>query len=139
MILHIAFAFAGLFAGTAPSHTVVAPSVIAPASTFMGGPASIRIAGKAGGDITHAEWGTVEKVELVGCVPTAQVVELTICIKDCTGKNAGLSTKGDLLTSAMLSMVANLPPGTPFTITAKVIDANKKEWPVQPAQFVWKG
>lgn len=139
MLIHIAFVVAGLFAGTAPIHPVATGSFIAPASTFMGGPPSIRIAGKAGGDMTHAEWGTVEKVELVGCVPTAQVVEVTICIKDCTGKNAGLSAKGDGLTSPMLSMVANLPPGTPFTITAKVIDANKKEWPVQPAQFVWKG
>ena len=106
---------------------------------MLGGPPSIRIAGKASGDITRAEWDKVQRLQLAGCVSSAQVVEVAVCIKDCTGKNAELRTKGELLNAEMLSMIANLPQGTPFTISVKVVDGGRKELKVPPAQFVWKG
>jgi hypothetical protein len=105
----------------------------------LGGPPSIRIAGKASGDITHAEWGTVDKVQLMGCMPDARITGLTLCIKDCQGRNAGLRSGDGQLTGAMLSMVANLPPGTPFTIKVVVVDGRGRSITVPDATYVWKG
>ncbi|HQX00242.1 MAG TPA: hypothetical protein PLV08_10300, partial [Flavobacteriales bacterium] len=137
MLYFIPLTFVGLF--TLPATLPVTHAVPNSAITFLGGPPSIQIAGKASGDITHAEWGSVQRVQLMGCVPSAQVVEVAVCIKDCKGKNAELRAKGDAFTGEMLSMIANLPPGTPFTITVKVVDGERKEWTVPPAHFVWKG
>lgn len=92
-----------------------------------------------GGEINAAQWRTVSAVDLVGCVPTARITALHICIKDCEGKDAGYTAKEGTLTSAMKTMVANLPPGTSFTITVRVVDSSGKSWEVQPAKFVWKG
>lgn len=105
----------------------------------VGGPPAIRIAGKASGDITAAQWSKVNQVELVGCVPGARITTMNICIKDCTGKNAGLNAKDAKVTSSMVGMVKNLPPGTPFTISVTVVDEKGKAWEVPPAKFVWKG
>jgi len=104
-----------------------------------GGPPSIRIAGKGSGDISAVEWDRVKEVALVGCVAGAHIVDLHICIKDCKGKDAGYRTKYATLTESMKVMVANLPPGTPFTITVRVMDNSGRAWEVQPAKFVWKG
>lgn len=106
---------------------------------LLGGPPSIRIAGKASGDISHAEWGRTTKVDLAGCMPDARVTSLDICIKDCNAKDYKLVTKSAELTSGMLTMVANLPPGTPFTVTVKVVDGNGKDVPVLAGKYVWKG
>lgn len=92
-----------------------------------------------GGEITAAQWRTVTSVDLVGCVPTARIIALHICIKDCEGKDAGYTAKEGTLTESMKTMVANLPPGTSFTITVRVVDSSGKAWEVQPAKFVWKG
>lgn len=109
------------------------------AAVLPGGPPAIRIAGKMSGDITAAQWRTVSAVDLVGCVPSARITAMHICIKDCEGKDAGYNTKDGTLTSAMKTMVSNLPPGTTFTITVRVVDSDGKAWEVQPAKFVWKG
>lgn len=120
-------------AHTAPQHLAL-DAIVLP-----GGPPAIRIAGKMGGEINAAQWRTVSAVDLVGCVPTARITALHICIKDCEGKDAGYTAKEGTLTSAMKTMVANLPPGTSFTITVRVVDSSGKSWEVQPAKFVWKG
>ncbi len=91
------------------------------------------------GEITAAQWRAVTAVDLVGCVPSARVTALNICIKDCEGKDAGYNAKDATITEAMKTMVANLPIGTAFTITVKVVDGSGKTWEVQPAKFVWKG
>ena len=108
------------------------------AAVLPGGPPAIRIAGKMAGEITAAQWRAVSAVDLVGCVPTARITALHICIKDCEGKDAGYNAKEGTLTSAMKTMVSNLPPGTSFTITVRVVDSSGKPWEVQPAKFVWK-
>ncbi len=105
----------------------------------LGGPPSIRIAGKASGDITHAEWGRTTQVELAGCMPDARITSLDICIKDCNAKDYRLVTKSAELTSEMLTLVANLPPGTPFTVTVKVVDGKGKDVPVPAGKYIWKG
>lgn len=91
------------------------------------------------GEITAAQWRTVTSVDLVGCVPSARITALNICIKDCEGKDAGYNAKDGRITEAMKTMVANLPIGTPFTITVRVLDNSGKSWEAQPAKFVWKG
>lgn len=91
------------------------------------------------GEITAAQWRAVTTVDLVGCVPSAPITALNICIKDCEGNDAGYNAKDATITEAMKTMVANLPPGTPFTITVRVMDTSGKSWEVRPAKFVWKG
>jgi len=110
-----------------------------PATVAPGGPPAIRISGKGAGDLNAAQWNTVTKVDLVGCVPDARITSLRICIKDCQGKDAGYTAKDALLTEAMKTMVRNLPPGTEFTVTVTVSDDRGKNWAVQPATFRWKG
>lgn len=124
------------FANPATSAAPVGATVL---ELPLGGPPSIRIAGKASGGISSSEWATVKSVQLAGCASSAQVVEVAVCIKDCTGKNAELRIKGDEFSSGMRSMIANLPAGTPFTVSVKVVDGGHKELKVPPAQFVWKG
>lgn len=108
-------------------------------AVVVGGPPSIRIAGKGAGDITAAQWASVRQVDLVGCVPGARIVNLHVCIKDCQGKNAGYNTKSATLTEGMRNMVQDLPPGTSFTISVTVNDENGKAWDVPAAKYVWKG
>lgn len=105
----------------------------------VGAPPAVRIAGKANGDITAAQWNEVRQVEIVGCVPGARIVNLHICVKDCEGQNAGYNTKSSTLTEGMRALVKNLPAGTPFTVTATVNDNSGQVWKVPPARFVWKG
>ena len=112
---------------------------LSPCATVVGGPPSVRIADRATGEITRGEWATAAGVTLAGCVPDPQVVSLVVCIKDCTGKDERLSCKGATFLPTMKTMVANLPIGTPFTVTVKVVDGKGKEWPVSPGNFVWRG
>jgi hypothetical protein len=136
MIAHALFlsAVMSLISAPAPSSlpdaTVLAPPV--------GGPPSIRLAGKAKGDITKAEWTALRSVDLVGCVPDAHITALTVCIKDCTGKDAAQKTNNGVITQEMRTMVLNLPAGTAFTVKVEVKDAKGKAWDVLPAHYVWK-
>lgn len=107
--------------------------------TMEGGPPAIRIAGKSGGDITAAQWSTVKAVDLVGCVPGARIVSLRLCVRDCKGKDAGLTGKEPALTESMKAMISNLPVGTRFRVAVVVSDRSGKSWDVPDAEFVWKG
>lgn len=104
----------------------------------VGGPPRISVADKDKGDITKAEWAGVKSIELHGCVSDARITSLTICIKDCTGKDATANGKDGTITTAMRTMIANLPAGTPFSVKVKVVDAKGKDWPVPTATFIWK-
>ncbi|MFZ1694864.1 MAG: hypothetical protein WAT74_16825 [Flavobacteriales bacterium] len=104
-----------------------------------GGPPSIRIAGKTSGDITAAQWSTTKAVDLVGCVPGARIISLAFCVRDCKGKDAILTGKDAIIGTAMRQMIANLPPGTRFTVKVLVRDANEKAWDVPDTHFIWKG
>ena len=97
------------------------------------------LAGKSIGEINAAQWSSIKAVDLVGCVTGARIVSLTICIKDCKGKDAALNGTDATLSAAMRQMIANLPPGTPFTVKVAVKDAKGKAWEVPDASFVWKG
>lgn len=115
-------------------------SPLAPCTVLPdGGPPSIRLAGKASGDITAAQWSAASSVELMGCVPTARITALTLCIKDCKAKDATSTSVDGSLTPFMKRMIQNLPAGTPFTIKVVVKDAKGKTWDVPDARFVWKG
>ncbi len=109
------------------------------AVTPVGGPPYISLADKDKGDITKAEWAVLKAVELHGCVSDARITSLTICIKDCTAKDATANAKDGTITTAMRTMIANLPAGTSFSVKVKVVDANGKDWPVPTATFMWKG
>ncbi|MBK9175515.1 MAG: hypothetical protein IPM46_04095 [Flavobacteriales bacterium] len=104
-----------------------------------GGPPSIRIAGKASGDITAAQWSVLKTVDLAGCVPDARIVSLTFCIKDCKGKDAMAGGENGMPTDYQRQMIRNLPPGTPFKVQVVVRDAKGKTYDVPEAHFVWKG
>lgn len=138
MITRTLLLVTGLAASVLSGHTPFAPHVRS-ITVDLGGPPAIRIAGKASGDITAAQWSTVKAVELVGCVPGARIVDLHICIKDCSGKDAGLRTKNAVPSEAMRSMVKNLPVGTPFTVSVKVNDERGKAWDVPSAKYMWRG
>ncbi len=109
--------------------------VVAP----VGGPPRISVANKAGGDINKSEWSAIKMIELHGCVPDARITTLTICIKDCTGKDATATGSDGAVTMAMRTMIAGLPAGTPFTVKVVVKDAKDKVWDVPDAHFIWKG
>lgn len=117
------------------------PATCADASVLNpdGGPPRINLAEKSSGDITKAEWASIKAVELHGCVPDARITALTVCIKDCTGKAAFAAGTDATITSAMRTMIANLPVGTPFTVKVTVKDAKGKVWEVPNANYVWKG
>lgn len=138
MITHSLFLAAALFSTSA---FPLRPTNVTPATTLSapGGPPSIRIANKAKGEITAAEWKGVRDVDLAGCVPDARITLLTVCIKDCKGKDASLSTSSKVLSAEMRSMVQNLPPGTLFTVKVEVKDGSGKEWKVPAAEFTWRG
>lgn len=105
----------------------------------VGGPPAIRVAGKASGDITAAQWKEITQVDLVGCVPHARITSLTVCLQDCKGKDALASGKDASLTAYQRQMIANLPAGTPFSVRVEVRDEQGKAWEVPEARFVWKG
>ena len=104
-----------------------------------GGPPRVSLAGKSDGGITKAELARHKTVDLVGCVPTARITKLSICIKDCEGKNAGYTSKSSVLTADMRTMLNDLPAGTPFTVRVTVVDDTGRDWDVPNAVFVWKG
>ncbi|MCB0785976.1 MAG: hypothetical protein KDC02_17445, partial [Flavobacteriales bacterium] len=64
---------------------------------------------------------------------------LSICIKDCEGKNAGYTSKSSVLTADMRTMLNDLPAGTPFTVRVTVVDDTGRDWDVPDAEFLWKG
>ncbi|HMC97703.1 MAG TPA: hypothetical protein VKG92_08625 [Flavobacteriales bacterium] len=138
MFTHSLFLVAALASVSAvPFH---GPSPTANVLTApVGGPPRISLANKDKGDITKAEWAAVKSVELHGCVPDAHITALTLCIKDCGSKDASLSTTSGMLTKEMLSMIANLPAGTPFTVKVAVRDGKNKAWEVPDATYVWRG
>ena len=105
----------------------------------VGGPPRINLADKSSGDITRAEWSAIKTVGLHGCVPDARITALTICITDCTNKTAFANGSDATITSAMRTMIANLPAGTPFTVKVTVKDAKGKVWEVPAATYTWKG
>lgn len=119
-----------------PLHMPPRPCV---AVVPVGGPPRISVADKDKGDITKAEWAGVRSIELHGCVPDARITALTICIKDCTGKDATAKGSNGTITIAMRTMITNLPAGTPFTVNVKVVDGKGKNWEVPVAKFVWMG
>jgi hypothetical protein len=104
-----------------------------------GGPPAVLITGKSGGDISAAEWRTVQAVDLGGCVPGARIVSLTFCMVDCHGKDAFAGGEHAQLTAYQRQMIGNLPPGTPFRVQAVVRDASGRTRDVPEAHFVWKG
>lgn len=96
------------------------------------------LAGQSSGDITAAQWAALKSVDLHGCVPDARITALTVCIKDCKGKYATLSSTSGVITKAMRDMIKNLPAGSPFTVKVTVKDGKDKVWGVPDARFVWK-
>ncbi len=110
-------------------------SAASPVSGSPGGPPSIRIAEKAKGNITRAEWTGAAVVKLAGCVADARVTSMTVCINDCKGKQAALSTTSGTFSKEMKTMITNLPDGTPFTIKVEVKDGSGKKWEVPDAVF----
>jgi|GEM_PF-1680067 len=116
------------------SHTATC-TIVAP----VGGPPRISVANKDKGDITKADWAAVKTIELHGCVPDARITALTVCIKDCKGKDATLSSTSGVITKAMREMIANLPAGTPFTVKVTVRDGKDKVWEVPDASYIWRG
>lgn len=121
----------------APGHIASAPSPAADPTTcpLPGGPPSIRIAGKGSGTITRAEWASVRNVDLVGCVPDAQVVRVQLCIRNCAQRAERLATKGAGFLPTMKTAVADLPSGTAFTVEVEVVDGQRRTWEVAPARF----
>lgn len=101
-----------------------------------GGPPAIRVANKASGKITLLEWNQAQGVTLAGCVPDAQVVSMTLCVRNCTGKEEALTVNGARFSPVMKRMVENLPTGTAFTVSVEVRDQAKKMWEVPKASFI---
>ena len=133
-----------LFLAAALVSVSAVPMQIPSASSYSmisvpGGPPSIRLARKAKGEISAAEWKGVRDVDLAGCVPDARITQLTLCIKDCTAKDASLKTTSKVLTAEMRTMIQNLPPGTAFTVKVEGKDDSGKEWKVPAAEFTWRG
>jgi hypothetical protein len=104
-----------------------------------GGPPSVHLAGKHGGTILPTDLAKTATLGLHGCVPDVRITSFTIAIMDCDQKRFTLTAKGPELTAEMCSMLLNLPPKSTFTISAEVVDASGKAWPVEPATFRWKG
>lgn len=137
MHTHSLFLAAALLCTSFQPATVFDPGarLVAP----VGGPPSIRLAGKAGGDIGKSEWAAIKTVEIHGCVNDVRITTLTICIKDCRAKDARLSGRDGSITSAMRTMIANLPAGTPFTVKVVVMDAKGNVLDVPAANYMWRG
>lgn len=117
--------------------TTAEPSTFSAAAP--GGPPRIMLDGRSSGDITAAQWSALKVVGLHGCVPDARITALTICIKDCNGKDAAENASDGALSAAMRRMIASLPAGTPFVVRVTVKDAKGKTWDVPEARFVWRG
>jgi hypothetical protein len=100
-----------------------------------GGPPTIRIAGKAGGTISRAEWAAANAVTLMGCAPSAQVVSIQLCIRNCEQRLERLACNGANFMPTMKTAVANLPAGTTFIVEVVVVDAQQRTWEVAPARF----
>ncbi|MEO8589769.1 MAG: hypothetical protein ABI432_10400 [Flavobacteriales bacterium] len=138
MLKHTLFLYASLASVCAvPLHGPLAAhsAIVAP----VGGPPRISVANKDKGDINKAEWAAVKSVELHGCVPDARITALTLCIKDCKGTDAALSGTSGVITKEMRAMIANLPPGTLFTVKVTVRDGKDKVWAVPDASYTWRG
>lgn len=101
----------------------------------VGGPPSVRLAEKAKGNVTRAEWTAAAAVKLAGCVTDARVTSMTLCINDCKRNQAALTTANGTFSKEMKSMIANLPNGTPFTVKVEVKDGSGKFWEVPDAAF----
>mgnify|MGYP003383124005 CR=1 FL=1 len=137
MFPHSLFLAAALLCTSFQPATVFDPGakMLAP----VGGPPRIRLATKTAGDITKLEWSAIKAIELQGCVPDARITSLTICIMDCTGKDATATGSGGTISTAMRTMIANLPAGTPFTVKVVVMDAKGNVLEVPDANYTWRG
>ncbi len=135
-LLSISLAFSSPNVGQAATVLTASPFRSA---EFPGGPPRAQVCGKLTGDVTSAEWKTATEVKLIGCVTSARITGLTVCIKNCEGKHEALTSTNGTLTAAMRKMIANLPAGTTFTVRVAVVDATGKKWEVPDAAFVWKG
>ena len=135
--MHFATLTLSLLLFSAAAHMAPAPPAPAAMGTrpLPGGPPTIRIAGKAGGTLTRAEWAAANSVTLVGCVPGAQVVRMQLCIRNCEQRLERLACKGSNFLPTMKTAVANLPAGTPFVVEVEVVDAQRRTWEVPPARF----
>lgn len=133
----LSLAFTTLNAGQAA--TVLTCTTPATTLEEPGGDPRIQLCGKLTGDVAKAEWTTATEVKLIGCVTSARITSLSVCIKDCKGKQEALTSTNGTLTVAMKKMISNLPAGTAFTVRVTVADATGKKWEVPDAAFVWKG
>ena len=120
-------------------RAIAHPPVPVHAGMAPGGPPAIHLAGKHGGTFLPTDLAKATALGLHGCVADARVTSFSIAIMDCDKKRFTLTAKGPELTAEMRTMLKNLPPASAFTITAAVVDASGKVWPVEPAEFVWKG
>ncbi|MEO8068781.1 MAG: hypothetical protein ABI599_13885 [Flavobacteriales bacterium] len=129
-----------LIGSMAASATTLFPSPASYAATaFVGGDPRIQLCGKLTGEIAKTDLQSAMEVKLAGCVSSARITTLTLCIKDCKSKQETLTSTSGVLTPAMKKMIANLPAGTPFSVRVAVMDASGKKWEVPDAAFVWKG
>jgi hypothetical protein len=135
-LLSISLAFATLNVGQAATVLTASPFR---STEFPGGPPRAQVCGKLTGDVTSAEWKAASEVKLIGCVASARITSLSVCIKNCEGKQEALTATDGTFTPAMKKMIANLPAGTAFTVRVAVVDATGKKWEVPDAAFVWKG
>ena len=133
----LTLAFTTLNAGQAA--TMLACTSAGSALEVLGGDPRIQLCGKLTGDVAKAEWTTATEVKLIGCVTSARITSVTVCIKNCVGKQEALTSTNGTLTPAMKKMIANLPAGTLFTVRVSVVDDSGKKWEVPDADFVWKG
>lgn len=124
-----------LLSSLAAAITLHAAAPLPASVAFPGGPPTIRIADKSSGTITLAEWNATQRLTLGGCVPSARVVDYTVCIRNCKGADELFQGKADVITPAIKKMVANLPPDVPFTISVKVVDGDGKTWEVPKATY----
>ena len=120
-------------------RAIAHPPVPVNAATALGGPPAIHLAGKHSGTILSGDLAKATTLGLHGCVADAHITTFTIAIVDRDKKRFTLTVKGPELTAEMRTMLKNLPPASTFTITAEVVDASGKTWPVEPATFRWKG
>lgn len=136
-LFSLTLAFTTLNAGQAA--TVLTNATPFRTIELPGGPPRAQVCGKLTGDVTSAEWKTASEVKLIGCVASARITSLSLCIKNCEGKQEALTSSDGTFTPAMKKMIANLPAGTAFTVRVAVVDATGKKWEVPDAAFVWKG
>lgn len=136
-LLALALAFSTLNAG--PAATVLTNASPFRSVELPGGPPRAQVCGKLAGDVTAFDWKSATEVKLLGCVPSARIASLSLCIKNCEGKQEALTASDGTFTPAMKKMIANLPAGTAFSVRVTVVDATGKKWEVPDAAFVWRG